>query len=124
MIEQLKLRELLKDRKYLFALIGLGLVALVVVILGLIYIRPGELLVPIRYSRFDSKIYTLEQWPYLLNFIVFAFIAVAGHLLISAKLYQERGREFALGFVYLGTTLLVVASVFFFALYKVVSILR
>ncbi len=124
MIEQLKLRELLKDRKYLFALIGLGLVAFVVVILGLIYIRPGELLVPIRYSRFDSKIYTLEQWPYLLNFIVFAFIAVAGHLLISAKLYQERGREFALGFVYLGTTLLVVASVFFFALYKVVSILR
>lgn len=124
MIEKLKLRELLKDRKYLFALIGLGLVALVVVILGLIYIRPGELLVPIRYSRFDSKIYTLEQWPYLLNFIVFAFIAVAGHLLISAKLYQERGRKFALGFVYLGTTLLVVASVFFFALYKVVSILR
>lgn len=124
MIEQLKLRELIKDRKYFFALMGLAGVTFLVILLGIIYIRPGELLVPIRYSRFDSKVYTLEQWPYLLNFVAFAIVVFLGHLFISAKLYQERGKEFALGFVYLGTSLLAVASVFFFALYKVVAILR
>lgn len=122
MVKSLKIRSLLADRKYLFALIGLGLVLLVIVIVTAIYVRPGELRVPVRYSRFDSKNYSLEQWHYLLNFLAFAIIVFLSHLLISAKLYQERGRAFALGFVYLGSTILIIAVVFFLAIFKVVTL--
>lgn len=122
MFARLKIRSLLHDRKYLFALIGLGITVLVVVIITSVYVRPGELRVPVRYSRFDSKNYSLDQWYYLLNFVVFSIVVFAGHLMISAKLYQERGREFALGFVYLGSALLIIASVFFLAIFKVVSL--
>lgn len=124
MFERLKLRSLLQDRKYLFSLIGLGVALLAVLVISLVYIRPGELLVPVRYSRFDTRSYTLEQWHYLLNFVIFGIVVFASHLLISAKLYQERGRDFALGFVYLGTSLLAIAVIFFLAIFKVVSILR
>ncbi len=122
MFEQLKLRSLLGDRKYVFALIGLGFMVLVIIVIGAIYIRPGELRVPVRYSSFDSKNYSLDQWYYLLNFIVFGVIVFTTHLMISAKLYQERGRQFALGFVYLGTSLLGIAIVFFLSIFKVVSL--
>lgn len=124
MLEQLKLRALLKDRKYTFALIGLASSFLAVLIISLVYIRPGELLPPIRYSTFDTSEFRLGQWTYMLNYVVFAIIVLVGHFLISAKLYQERGREFALGFVYLGTMLLIVAFVFFLGLYRAGSILR
>lgn len=122
MLERLKIKSLLSDRKYLFALIGLGFALLVILIITLIYVRPGELRVPVRYSRFDSKNYSLEQWFYLLNFLIFGIVVFLGHLVISAKLYQERGREFALGFVYAGTVLLAVATVFFLAIFKIVSL--
>ena len=74
-----------------------------------------------RYSRFDSKNYSLGQWFYLLNFLLFSVVVFVGHLLVSAKLYQEKGRDFALGFVYAGTTLLIIAAVFFLAIFRVVS---
>ncbi len=122
MFKELKLPSLLADRKYLFAIIGLLLALGVILIISVLYIRPGELRVPVRYSRFDAKNYSLDQWFYLLNFVVFSCIVAAGHILLSAKLYQERGREFALGFVYYGTALLVVAAVFFLAIFKVVSL--
>ncbi len=122
MLQRLKIKSLLSDRKYLFALIGLGLVVVVILVITLIYVRPGELRVPVRYSRFDSKNYSLEQWFYLLNFVVFALVVFFAHFGISAKLYQQKGREFALGFVYVGTTLLVIATVFFLAIFKIVSL--
>lgn len=122
MLQRLKIQSLLSDRKYLFALIGLGIALLVIVIITAVYVRPGELRVPVRYSRFDSKNYSLEQWFYLLNYLIFGIVVFAGHLAISAKLYQEKGREFALGFVYAGTALLAIASVFFLAIFKIVSL--
>jgi cytochrome bd-type quinol oxidase subunit 2 len=121
MLEKLKITTLLRDRKYLFALIGLAAVVLFVVVITAVYVRPGELRVPVRYSRFDSKNYSLGQWFYLLNFLLFSVVVFVGHLLVSAKLYQEKGRDFALGFVYAGTTLLIIAAVFFLAIFRVVS---
>ncbi|MEO5690610.1 MAG: hypothetical protein ABIQ64_00285 [Candidatus Saccharimonadales bacterium] len=122
MFERLKIKTLLADRKYLFALMGLGLVLLVIIIITLVYVRPGELRVPVRYSRFDSKNYSLEQWFYLLNFLVFGIVVFLAHFGISAKLYQQKGRDFALGFVYVGTTFLAIATVFFLAIFKIVSL--
>ena len=122
MLQRLKIKSLLSDRKYLFALIGLGLAVLTIIVISLIYVRPGELRVPVRYSRYDSSNYSLEQWFYLLNFVLFGIVVFFAHLGISAKLYQQKGREFALGFVYIGTTMLAIATVFFLAIFKIVSL--
>ena len=122
MLQRLKIKSLLSDRKYLFALIGLGLAVLTIIVISLIYVRPGELRVPVRYSRYDSSNYSLEQWFYLLNFVLFGIVVFFAHLGISAKLYQQKGREFTLGFVYIGTTMLAIATVFFLAIFKIVSL--
>lgn len=122
MIERLKLRTLLADRGYSLLLIAMTLLMLAIIIIAAIYIRPGELRIPVRYSRFDSKIYTLEQWYYLLNYVLFAVIVWVAHLLVSAKLYQAKGRIFALSFVAAGVTVLVVTLVYFLSIVKVVTL--
>lgn len=104
------------------AMLALAVMAVVIVGLTLIYVQPGELRVPVRYSQFDPKHFTLGQWYYLLTYVLFAAIVFGAHMLLSAKLYQLRGRQAALAFVYLGVGVLIITAVFFLAIVKVVSL--
>ena len=122
MFKKLSIKPLLADRAYLASLLVMVLVVLLVVIAAAVYIRPGELKVPVRYSFFDSRKYALEQWYYLLNFVFFAILTLALHTLVSAKLYHTKGRQFALGFAALGIAVLSIGSVFFLSIFKVVSL--
>ena len=124
MIKQLQLRKLIADRGYLLSLIGMGLIVAIIVIIAIIYVRPSELRVPVSYSRFDTKLYTLGQWYQLLEYVLFAIVVMASHVLISAKLYQAKGRQFALGYSYLGSLVLCVGAVFFFVIVRVVSLVQ
>jgi preprotein translocase subunit SecY len=122
MIKQLQFRKLLADRGYL---ISLGLMIVLVaamVILAVVYVRPSELRVPVSYSRFDPKFYTLGQWYQLLTYIAFAFVVLVTHTLLSAKLYQIKGRPFALGYSFMGSLVLLIGLVFFFAIVRVVAL--
>ena len=122
MLKQLRIRSLLADRGYLFSLIATALIVVVIGIVAVLMIRPSELRVPVRYSRFDLKNYTLDQWYFLMNYVVFGVTVWFAHFLISAKLYQLKGRSFALGFIALGAGILVVPLVYFLAIVKVVSL--
>ena len=59
MIKRLQIRSLLSDRGYVLLLILMLLLVAVVAVLTALYVRPGELRIPVRYSRFDSKNYTV-----------------------------------------------------------------
>lgn len=122
MIKQLRLKTLLADRTYLLSLIAVGLLVVVVVVVAMIALRPSELRVPVRYSRFDVKNYTLDQWYHLFNYLGFAVFVWLSHWLISAKLYQLKGRVFALGFVAMSAVVVLVTLVYFLAIIKIVSL--
>ena len=124
MIKQLQLRKLLSDRGYLLSLLLMGMLTVIIVIIAAIYVRPSELRVPVSYSRFDTKLYTLGQWYQLLGYVLFAIITAASHTLLSAKLYQIKGRQFALGYAYLGSLILLIGAVFFFVIVRVVSLIQ
>ena len=116
------LKQYLSDRAYLVSLVLLMVMALIVVVVSLFNIQPGELRIPVRYSWFDERNYALDQWYYLLSFPAFAVAVAAVHALLSAKLYQLEGRVFALGTVYVGVIILVQALVVFISIFRVVSL--
>ena len=122
MFRALAIKELLRDRVYTTSLAMMLLMAFFVLIISMLNIRPNELNVPIKYSGFDPREISLGQWFYLLNFPIFAALVSVLHLLISAKLYRQRGRGFALGFIYLGLIILSVLCLFSMGLFKVVSL--
>lgn len=122
MLQRLHIKSLLADRGYLIGLIAMLLLVLGITLLSIGFIRPGELRVPVRYSRFDLKNYSLEQWYHLLNYFLFAAIVWVGHFLISAKLYQAKGRQFAMGCVWIGIAILVITTVYLLSIIKVVSL--
>jgi hypothetical protein len=122
MIKRLQLKSLLADRGYLMAIAGMALLLAAVAIIAAVYVRPGELRVPVRYSRFDPKNYTLGSWYSLLGYVGFAVIVFVGHVLTSAKLYQAKGRQFAVAYVSIGSLILVITAVYFLSIAKIVSL--
>lgn len=122
MIKRLQLKSLLSDRGFQVAIGVMALVLILIVILAAFNIQPGELRVPIKYSRFDPRNYSLGQWYYLLNYVLFGLTVFAGHLLLGAKLYQAKGRFYALVYVYLGAIVLLITAIFFMSIIKVVSL--
>lgn len=122
MIKDLQLRALFSDKAFLMSSIVMGMLVGVMIVLAVLYIQPGQLRVPVKYSRYDARNFSLGQWYYLLNYIGFAFVVCVGHILIGAKLYQAKGRVFSLSFMYAGALVLVIACVFFLSITKIVAL--
>lgn len=116
------LKKHLSDRVYLASIILMLVVTLIVLAISAVNIQPGELRIPVRYSWFDERNYVLDQWYYLLSFPIFVVTVAVLHTLLSAKLYQMKGRLFALSTVGLGIIILIFALVVFVSIFRVVSL--
>lgn len=110
------------DRSFWGAWIAIGFLLVIIVLTAVVYIRPSDLQVPVRYSGFGITHFYRDKWFYELLFVLFAFLVAAFHTLISAKLLQIKGREFALGFLWLTVIVLVVSAVFILAILRVASL--
>lgn len=117
-----QLKEMVKDRSFWFAWGVIALLLAIIIITGAAYIRPSDLQVPVRYSGFGITHFYRDKWFYEILFIVFAMLVAVAHTLISAKLLQIKGREFALGFLWLTVIILVVSAVFILAILRVASL--
>lgn len=124
MFKNISIKELFKDKSFVIHVAVLLLLLLAVVIVAVIYIKPGELRVPVRYSSYDEKNFAFDQWAYLLNFVGFSFVVTIVHFLVAMKLYYVKGREFANQFINLGILVHILSLVFFLAIFKVVSLSR
>ena len=110
------------DRAFWAAWVAIGLIILVIIIIGAIYIRPSDLQVPVRYSGFGITHFYRDKWYYEIAFIVFAVLVAVFHTLISAKLLEVKGRQFALGFLWLTVVILAIAMVFILAILRVAAL--
>jgi uncharacterized membrane protein len=115
-------RQLLEDRS-LTVLISVFLLGCIVLLIYLAaVIRPSELQVVVHYSSFGATNFYRDKWYYLLTFSVFVVLLALSHTLIAYRLLIAKGREFAIAFVWLGITVLIVAAALFYQILKVASL--
>ncbi len=113
------IKTIFSDRGYLIATLVLVAVAVITVTISAFQIRVSELQVPIRYTSFGITNFYRDKWYYLLGFVVFIIFTAILHILISTRLYETKGREFAVAFVWLSTLVLVISAVFIYAILRV-----
>ena len=115
-------RQLLEDRS-LTVLISVFLLGCIVLLIYLAaVIHPSELQVVVHYSSFGATNFYRDKWYYLLTFSVFVILLALSHTLIAYRLLIAKGREFAIAFVWLGITVLIVAAALFYQILKVASL--
>lgn len=96
----------------------MGILLSVVVLFALIYclafglsLRPSELQIVNHYTAFGTTNFYRNKWYYLLSFIGFSLIVMVMNVALTAKMYQEKGRGFALAFAWMSLALLIIAAV-------------
>ncbi len=110
------------DRAFWAAWAAIGLLIIAIIIIGAIYIRPSDLQVPVRYSAFGITHFYRDRWYYEVVFIVFALLVATFHTLISARLLEVKGKQFALGFLWLTVVILAISAVFILAILRVATL--
>jgi len=112
----------IRDRSYMTVwMAGLGLILLLIFI-GVFYIRPTDLQVPVRYSSFGITNFYREKWFYELNFILFGLLVGVFHSLIGLRFLEQRGRDFATAFQWLTVIVLIISLATVTTILRVVSL--
>lgn len=111
-----------RDRSYLVPLVLGGLLVVILLIMGAVYIRPSELQVPVRYSSFGITNFYREQWFYQLTFMAFGLLVYIMHTLVGLKLYQQKGPGFAVAFQWLTVLLLFITLATVGAIFQVANL--
>lgn len=110
------------DRYFLLLLLGFVTGCLLALIYLAVVIRPSELQVVVHYTSFGSTNFYRDRWYYLLTFASFIMLLVVAHSSIAIRLLVEKGRQFALPFIWLGIVVLVIALALFYQILKVASL--
>lgn len=110
------------DRAFWAAWVVIGLIVAAIVVIGIVYIRPSDLQIPVRYSGFGITHFYRDKWYYEIIFIVFALVVAALHTLISARLLEVKGKQFALGFLWLTVVVLSVSCIFILAILRIAAL--
>lgn len=121
-IERHTLTLAVKDRLLLIMILIGGLLALILIANSLFHIRPSDVQVPVRYSAYGVTNLYRDQWFYLMTFIGAGLLILIAHPLITLKLLQEKGREYAIGFAAMTILLGIIAVLLASAVFRVVSI--
>lgn len=103
----------------LIAIVGL-LVATVVI--SVVYIRPSDLQVPVRYSAYGITNFYRDKWYYEIILVLFGFVLAGLHLAITVRLFQAKGREMALAFLWLSAGILAITVTLLLAILQVASL--
>jgi hypothetical protein len=114
--------QMLRDRAIVMALLALLAMLLVIVIISAIYIRPSDLQVPIRYSAYGITNFYRDKWYYEIFLALFALVVTGLHLAIGVRLYQLKGREMTLGFIWFTVGILAITAVLLLAIFRVASL--
>lgn len=112
----------IKDRAYVTPLIVGGMLVVILLIMGASHIRFSELQVPVRYTSFGITNFYREQWFYQLAFMVFGLTVYVLHTLVGLKLYQKKGKGFAVAFQWLTVAVLAITVVTVAAIFQVADL--
>ncbi len=112
----------LKDRYLTVLLFSFLLVCIITVIFLLTAIHPSELQIVVHYTSYGPTNFYRDKWYYLLSFVGFVVVMAIFHGLITYKIFQKRGRELALAFVWLSILMVAIAGSLFYQVLKIASL--
>ncbi|PLS80848.1 hypothetical protein CYG49_03710 [Candidatus Saccharibacteria bacterium] len=122
MLDKEILNNISKDRLLIALLLVSTVCALILIVSGLVQIRPSDVQVPVRYSAYGVTNLYREKWYYLISFIGAGLLLLVLHPLVILKMYKEKGREFAVGFAALTVLTGLIGVLLTSAVFRVVSI--
>ena len=118
------IREALRDRAYVTALVVTAIALVAVLVLCVANIHPSELQVPIRNTVFGTRYTYQEQWYNELAFAGFAILVATFHTVISARLYAMKDRRYSIAFQWLTVAMLLISFLVFVAIFRVISVVQ
>lgn len=93
------IKQAAQDRPVLAVWIGFFVVALIVLITTATHVRPSELQVVVHFTAFGVTSIYFDSWYYLIAFVMQAVLMFVAHSFITIKLYNLKGRQFAILFL-------------------------
>lgn len=122
MFEKSIINAALRDRMLILTTMATVMLALVIIVVAILNIRPSDIQLPVRYSDYSDVILYRNKWYYLLSFIGFGLSILILQPLITLKLLQEKGRSVAVAFSSIGIMVALIGLLFTLAVFRVVSI--
>lgn len=116
-------QALVNDRHLLVALLLFLLTGVSLLVFLAFGIDPTERQVAVHYTSFGTTNFYREKWYYLLSFAVYVVVLMVVHSVITLKILQEKGRELAVVFAWMGLVLVVISAALLFQILKVASII-
>lgn len=106
---KLALVHAVKERSLVLPWLLLVLLTFVMSIIFAIRIHPSELTLPVRYTAYGFTFIYNDAWYYLVVFVLFGFVVLGVHTLITLKLFSQKGVELARLFLFLTMALAVIS---------------
>lgn len=118
----LAVRIVLRDRYLTVLLASFLFLCLCLLIFVGVSIRPSELQVVVHYTSFGATNFYRDKWYYLLSFGGFVIIMATAHTMLTYKIHQLKGREFAVAFAWLGFIIFGITAALFYQVLKIASL--
>jgi len=116
-------KAIVSDKPILIALVLFLVLCIALLVFLAFGIQPSERQIAIHYTSFGTTNFYRDKWFYLLSFAGYTLIMVVIHCVLTAKILQEKGRELALAFAWLGVLITIVAFAYVFQILKIASII-
>lgn len=116
------IKAVLGDRYLVFVLSLLILLTIIFCIYVALSLNPSELQVVTHYTTFGSTNFYRDKWYYLINFILFGVVSLAGYIVLTGKIFVQKGRELAIPFAWLGIIVMFVAMAVAYQVLKIAAL--
>ena len=115
-------KDILQDR-YLTVLLGVFfLLSIMLLVYLATAIHPTELQVVVHYTGFGPTNFYRDRWYYLLTFCVFIILMAVVHALLAYRIYNAKGRDLAIAFVWLSILIVVISAALFRQVLSIASL--
>lgn len=115
-------KSILADRGLLTVLL-LFLVCCVALLIYLgVNLQPSDLQVVVHYTSYGLTNFYRDKWYYLLGFAAFIVVHAVVYVVLTAKILNEKGRDLALAFAWLGIIIVFITSVTLFQVLRIASL--
>lgn len=116
------IKAILADRHIAVVLFVLAIMTLVFCVYVGITLQPSDLQVVTHYTSFGSTNFYRGKWYYLITFIAFGGLSLLMYIVLTGKIFLEKGRGLALPFAWLGLLVLFIAFAVAYQVLKIAAL--
>lgn len=118
------IKQAATDRNLLVTWVGFMVVSIIVIITAALHVRPSELQVTVHYTAFGVTNFYRDSWYYLVVFVLQAVLLIVAHSFITLKLYDAKGKYFAVFFLGLSIAVATIIELLLAGLFHVVGLVQ